>query len=115
MSSSTIGFAHWQLYWAVVALATSELSRRDRLVEAVASRVNRIFPLLDHPGDLPPDIWQRTAALHERLTAGGSYRATVDAMADAEVELTIRQLIELRGMLARVSSDGGATTVSHEA
>ncbi len=98
---TTVRFAHWKLYCAVVEMARSELSRRDRLVQAVTDHVHHAFPLLDDPVGLPPDIATKAAALFVRLTENGSYRAAVNAMSDDEVEYVIEHMVDLFAMLTR--------------
>ncbi len=101
MSAPTIRLAHFQVSWAVREMASSRLSPRTRLVQAVEAHVDRVFSLLNRPAAFPPEIEVMIVALLARLTASGSYRNTVDGMTDGEVGYTIVQLTNLRDVLAR--------------
>ncbi len=100
MSAVTVRFAYWKLYRAVVEMACSQLPRRERLEAAVTSGIQYVFPLLDRPADLPPEIAAKAAGLQARLTAQGEYRQTIQRMSTVEVMYVMREIVNLHGMLA---------------
>jgi hypothetical protein len=94
-----IGYTWEQLFGAVSSLATSSTSLRERLLDAVGSRVHRI---LNQPSKLPhEEIARRIVELEELLTKGGSFQETIDKMTDQEVYDTIDKIVSLFSMVAR--------------
>ncbi len=100
MSAVTVRFAYWKSYRAVVEMASSQLPPRERLEAAVTSGIQYVFPLVDRPTDLPPEIAAKAAKLQARLTAQEEYGQTIRRMSGAEVLYMIREIVNLHGMLA---------------
>lgn len=89
-----------QLYCATSSLATSPLGPRERLLDAVLSRVQEVL----HPSPtetIPLDIYERLYSLEAELTKSGSFKETIEKMEDREVEKTIDDIVGLFGMVAR--------------
>jgi predicted DNA-binding protein len=98
--SEYIGYVWEQLYGATSSLASSPLALRERLLDAVVSRVFKLF----HPTKeekLPPEISQRLDSLEQKLTKHGSIEETIKRMEDREVEEAIEEIIALFSMVAR--------------
>ena len=94
-------YAWEQLYGAVSSLATDDSGLRERLLNAVLSRVQRIFPPETLKDKLPPEIHERLIGLETQLTKYGSYQKTVDKMEDYEVKNAIEEIVGLFSMVAR--------------
>jgi hypothetical protein len=89
-----------QLYSATSFLATSPLGLRERLLDAVLSRVQKVI----HPSPtetIPLDIFERLCSLEQELTKSGSFKETIEKMEDREVEKTIDDIVGLFSMVAR--------------
>ncbi len=89
-----------QLYAATSSLATSPLGPRERLLEAVVSRVQEVL----HPSPtetIPLDIFESLCSLEVKLTKSGSFKETIEKMEDREVEKTIDDIVGLFSMVAR--------------
>ena len=89
-----------QLYGATSFLATSPLGPRERLLDAVISRLQEVL----HPSPtetIPLDIFEHLCSLEVKLTKGGSFEETIEKMEDREVEKTIDDIVGLLSMVAR--------------
>ncbi len=100
--SEYIDYVWEQLYGATLILASSTLPLRARVLDAVSSRVERIFHQ-NHAEKLPLELSQAIDRFEEKTTQYGSYNATIEKMRDQEVEETIEEIIDLFSKACRAS------------
>lgn len=89
-----------QLYSATTFLATSPLQPRERLLEAVASRMSKVI----HPSPtetIPLNIFECLSSLEVKLKKNGSFKETIEQMDDREVEKAIDDIVSLFNMVTR--------------
>jgi len=98
MSHQDIGYVWEQLYGAVSSMIASDSSLHDRLLDAVVSRVNRVFGFQDA---VPEEIGERLETLQVRLTKLGSFEDTIKAMESREVTETIEEIFLIFNNVAR--------------
>jgi len=89
-----------QLYYAVSALACSELSLKERLSNAISSRIYRLFAE-DIRAKLPQEIAERITRLEVQLTKEETYQKTIEKMEDEEIQNIIKELVRLFSITAR--------------
>ncbi len=100
MDTHHLDYAWEQLYGATSSLACSTSPLRERLIDAVSSRVHRVFSR-GSKDELPPNIAEKLNRFEVKLTKHGSFRETVEKMEDSEVKDAIEEIVSLFNMVAR--------------
>lgn len=95
-----VDYAWEQLYGAVSSLACSDLSLRERLLDAVASRAHRVFPSMS-VAELPAEIDERLRILESALTKHGSFEESIKRMEEHEIKNAIEEIVSLFSMVAQ--------------
>lgn len=95
-----VGYAWEQLYGAVSSLACNDSSLRERLLDAVASRVHRVFPSMS-VAELPTEIDERLRILESSLTKHGSFQESIERMDDSKVKWAVEEIVNLFSMVAQ--------------
>jgi len=104
MQAEPLDYIWQQLFGTVSSLATGDLSARDRLQDAVSSRLHRLFHS-DETSNVNANISERINRLEEVLTKHGSFKESVEKMEDQEVRDTIEEIVSLFNKVARAYPD----------
>lgn len=104
MQKEPLDYIWQQLYGTVSSLATGDFSARDRLLDAVSSRLHRIF-LSGKTSDVNTNISERINRLEEILTKHGSFKESIEKMEEQEVKDTIEEIVSLFNKVARSYPD----------
>jgi hypothetical protein len=107
-------YANEKYSTAVDIMATGQADLRERLLDAYISQARRVIPIL--PGDGPEmtqGLADRIEKFDRRLTSTtplgdeGSYRASVDAMTEQEVQEAAEELVAIHHYIQMELRDHG--------
>lgn len=100
MDKQYLGYAWEQLFGAVSSLASSDLPLRERLLDAIGSRVHRVFPSTSNDR-LPAEIAEQLRKLEYSVTKHQTYKESIEQMEEREVEQAIDEIVSLFSKVAR--------------